>query len=69
MKSTQNLFIKIYAHHPYEINLNLNALKEKNYNLICIFQPFKFHQFIKNINFSNCFNNADQLFKDLFGNT
>jgi UDP-N-acetylmuramate--alanine ligase len=59
-----NILMSDYWHHPTEISLTLEALKQKyaDKNLFVVFQP---HQYNRTINliewFKNCFVNADTL--------
>ena len=62
--SSDNMIIDDYAHHPKEIKMTLNALKEITYNkLITIFEPHRFSR-IKDLkgDFIKSFQDADIIF-------
>lgn len=59
-----NILMSDYGHHPTEINLTLNALKEKNKDkkIFVVFQPHQYSRTLELIEwFSNCFSWADTL--------
>jgi UDP-N-acetylmuramate--alanine ligase len=60
--SYTNLFIKIYAHHPEEIKLNLETLKNSKYNTVVIFEPFNLENITYLSEYQFCFKTADQIF-------
>lgn len=59
-----NILMSDYWHHPTEIKLTLNAIKNKfkNKKIITIFQPHQYNRTLKLINdFKNCFHDTDIL--------
>jgi len=59
-----NLLLSDYGHHPTEIKLTLNAIKEKNPDkkILTIFQPHQYNRTLELINdFVNCFEWTDFL--------
>jgi UDP-N-acetylmuramate--alanine ligase len=63
-KIKNKIFIDDYGHHPTEINLTLNAIKEANpgKKILCIFQPHQYSRTKQNIeSFSKAFTFADSV--------
>ena len=59
-----NIFISDYGHHPTEIKLTLEAIKNKylDKNIITIFQPHQYSRTFELIeDFKQCFNYTDKL--------
>lgn len=59
-----NILMSDYGHHPTEISLTLDALKERNPDkkLFVVFQPHQYSRTLELLDwFSNCFNSADTL--------
>ncbi len=59
-----NILMSDYGHHPTEIKLNLEALKNKyiNREIVCIFQPHQYNRTLELLNdFKDSFLNCDLL--------
>ncbi len=59
-----NILMSDYGHHPTEISLTLDALKERNPDkkLFVVFQPHQYSRTLELLDwFSHCFNSADTL--------
>ncbi len=59
-----NILMSDYGHHPTEISLTLDALKERNQSkkLFVVFQPHQYSRTLELLDwFSHCFNSADTL--------
>ena len=59
-----NIFISDYGHHPTEIKLTLEAIKNKylDKNIITIFQPHQYSRTFELLkDFKQCFNYTDKL--------